>query len=395
MGGARQEDGSMADLSSALEPTTLRRLLEIVPRLGARRGVEPVLRQVLDAARELTGAGYAAIGVPDDRDGFERFLTAGVDSETWARIGALPRTHGLLGAVLREPRALRLADIRVDPRFSGYPAAHPDMGAFLAVPIMAGGEVVAEIFLTHTVDAGEFSDADLRVVQALAGYAALAVVTAQRQERVRELSVVAERTRIARELHDSVTQTLFSLTLAAESAAVLGARLDTGEAGAELVEQVERVRALARLGLDELRELVDTLRPADLGRDGLASALRARVDLLRAVHGVPIEARVAVDRPVNTELGGELLKIANEALANALRHARPGKLSVELAVSATLARLVVSDDGVGFDLADTLRAARRLGLTSMRDRAEALGGTLCIDTAPRAGTTVTLEVPLP
>jgi signal transduction histidine kinase len=408
------------------DSATLRRLLDVVLRLGAERRVEPVLRQVVDAARELTGAGYAAIGVPDGAGGFERFLTAGVDAATWARIGALPRTHGLLGAVLCEPRALRLADIRADPRFLGYPAAHPDMGAFLAVPILAGAEVVAEIFLTNPAGGPEFPDAALRLVEALAGHAALAVVTAQRQERLRELSIVAERTRIARELHDSVTQTLFSLSLAADTAAALAVKLTPSPAGSDtlppsaaasdtltpstaasdtltapslassegLIGQLDRVRSLAQLGLDELRELVDTLRPAELGRDGLASALRTRVDLLRAVHGTPIALRTRVTRPVDEALGRELLKIANEALGNALRHAGDARASVELEVDAEAARLVVTDDGVGFDLPGTLRASRRLGLTSMRERAEALGGSLRIDTAPGAGTAVTLEVPL-
>jgi signal transduction histidine kinase len=419
------------------DSATLRRLLDVVLRLGAERRVEPVLRQVVDAARELTGAGYAAIGVPDGAGGFERFLTAGVDAATWARIGALPRTHGLLGAVLCEPRALRLADIRADPRFLGYPAAHPDMGAFLAVPILAGAEVVAEIFLTNPAGGPEFPDAALRLVEALAGHAALAVVTAQRQERLRELSIVAERTRIARELHDSVTQTLFSLSLAADTAAALAVKLTPSTAASDtlppsaaasdtltpsaaasdaltapslassegltapglassegLIGQLDRVRSLAQLGLDELRELVDTLRPAELGRDGLASALRTRVDLLRAVHGTPIALRTRVTRPVDEALGRELLKIANEALGNALRHAGDARASVELEVDAEAARLVVTDDGVGFDLPGTLRASRRLGLTSMRERAEALGGSLRIDTAPGAGTAVTLEVPL-
>jgi signal transduction histidine kinase len=272
------------------------------------------------------------------------------------------------------------------------------MGAFLAVPILAGGEVVAEIFLTNPAGGAEFPDAAQRLVEALAGHAALAVVTAQRQERLRELSIVAERTRIARELHDSVTQTLFSLSLAADSAVALAHKLAEeliDQAASEgLLDQLDRVRSLAQLGLDELRELVDTLRPAELGRDGLASALRTRVDLLRAVHGAPIELRTRVARPVDEALGREQLKIANEALGNSLRHAGDARASVELDVDADAARLVVSDDGVGFDLPATLHTSRRLGLTSMRERAEALGGSLRIDTAPGAGTAVTLEVPL-
>ncbi|HEX2289140.1 MAG TPA: sensor histidine kinase, partial [Pseudonocardiaceae bacterium] len=214
-----------------------------------------------------------------------------------------------------------------------------------------------------------------------------AVVNAQRQERLRELSIVDERTRIARDLHDSVTQTLFSLTLAAESAATVAG------AGSPAYAHLDRVRDLSRTALDELRALVDTLRPPDVDREGLGVALRKRVDLLRAVHDVPILLEVHGREGRHTgEVGCEVLKVANEAIGNALQHASPHRIRVRLDVSVAV-RLTVSDDGSGFDLAVTARTSRRLGLASMRERAETLGGTLQVDTAPGAGTTVTLEVP--
>ncbi|HEY6423169.1 MAG TPA: GAF domain-containing protein [Pseudonocardiaceae bacterium] len=105
------------------DATALLRLLDVVGRLGAERRSEPVLRSILDGARELAGARYAAIGVPDGDGGFALFLTAGVDAETWDRIGSLPRTHGLLGALLDQPEVIRHRDIRADPRFRYYPHA--------------------------------------------------------------------------------------------------------------------------------------------------------------------------------------------------------------------------------------------------------------------------------
>ncbi len=179
------------------EPAVLRRLLDLALELGGVRGTEAVLRTILDAARELTGARYAAIGVPDGDGGFALFLTAGVDQATWDRIGALPRSHGLLGAMLADPDPIRLADIRADPRFRWWPAAHPVMRAFLGVPIVAGGDVVAALYLTDPPGDREFTDADQEVVEALAAHAALAVVNAQRTERTRELSIAEERTRLA------------------------------------------------------------------------------------------------------------------------------------------------------------------------------------------------------
>ncbi|MGH3985008.1 MAG: sensor histidine kinase [Pseudonocardiaceae bacterium] len=188
-----------------------------------------------------------------------------------------------------------------------------------------------------------------------------------------------ERTRIARDLHDSVTQTLFSLTLAAESAATVAG------AGSSAYAHLDRVRDLSRTALDELRALVDTLRPPDVDADGLGAALRKRVDLLRAVHDVPIllEVQGRAGRYAG-EVGREVLKVANEAIGNALQHSSPHRIRVRLDVSGAAARLKVSDDGRGFDLAVTVRTSRRFRLASMRGRAEALGGTLQVDTATGA-----------
>jgi len=372
------------------ETGALRRLLDVALALGAERRTEAVLRVILDAARDLADARYAGLGVPDGDGGFALFLTAGVDAATWAAIGALPRTHGLLGALLDDPTVIRLADIRDDPRFGGWPPAHPDMRAFLGVPIVAGGEVLAELFLADKRGGGGFTEADQQLIETLAAHAALAVANAQRTERARELSVAEERTRLARELHDSLTQTLFSLSLTAESAAALaGPQTDP-----RLAEQLDRTRELARSALAETRSLVGTLRPPDLDAEGLAVALRKRVELLRRVHRVAIGLTLrGPARLRDRTLEREVLRVATEALSNALQHAGAGRIDVALDTGGDSVRLTVADDGAGFDLPATVRASHRLGLTSMRERAEALGGVLHIDTAPGAGTRLTLEVP--
>jgi signal transduction histidine kinase len=372
------------------ETGALRRLLDVALALGAERSTEAVLRVILDAARDLADAEYAALGVPDGAGGFSLFLTAGVDDATWAAIGALPRTHGLLGALLDDAVAIRLADIRMDPRFRWWPKAHPDLSSFLGVPIVAAGEAVAELFLADKRGGGEFGEADQRLIETLAAHAALAVVNAQRNERARELSVAEERTRLARDLHDSVTQTLFSLSLAAESAAALAG---PGTATA-LAGQLDQVRELASSALAEMRSLVDTLRPADVDADGLAGALRKRVDLLRRVHDVPVSLSLhGPPRLRDRTLEREVLRVATEAVGNALQHAGAGRITISLDTRGDAVRLVVADDGAGFDLPATRRSSRRLGLTSMRERAEALGGVLHVDTAPGEGTRVSLEVP--
>jgi signal transduction histidine kinase len=378
----------MALMTEEIEVPALRRLLDVALALSAERRTEPAMRTILAAARDLVGARYAAIGVPDGDGGFGTFLTSGIDDKTWERIGAMPRTHGLLGALLQGTAPIRLADITADPRFVGYPAHHPWMRSFLGVPIVAGGEVVAELFLADKP--GDFTDADARLLEMLAAHAALAVVNAQRHERSRELSIVEERTRIARDLHDSITQTLFSLTLVAESAATLAA-------GAEprLREQLDTARELTRTALEEMRSLVETLRGEDTGRDSLAQALTARVELLRAVHDVPIELTIDGDLPRRpTALTREVLKIGQEALANALQHADASRITMFLGrIDASLV-LTVIDDGVGFDLPETVRSTRRLGLVSMADRAKAIGAKFNVYSTPGSGTRVLLEVRL-
>jgi signal transduction histidine kinase len=224
----------------------------------------------------------------------------------------------------------------------------------------------------------------------LAAHAALAVVNAQRHERARELSIVSERTRIAHDLHDSVTQTLFSLSLVAESAATLA-----GGADPALTGQLDSLRQLSRTALDEMRTLVETLRGADAATEGLAGALTARVELLRAVHDVPISLELRGDLPQRpTATSREVLKIAQEALANALQHADASGIMICLRRDDGALTLTVADNGAGFDYAETIRRTRRLGLVSMADRAKALGARLAIDTAPGHGTRVELEVPV-
>lgn len=379
-------------------PAPLLRLLDVALAVAAERRTEPVLKTVLDAARDLTGARYAAVGVPDGSGQMAMFLTSGIEAATWDAIGYLPTRHGLLGTLLERPEPIRLPDIRGDPRFTGWPAGHPEMRSFLGVPILAGGEILAELYLTDKAGGPTFTEADQQLVETLAAHAALALVNAQRLEAARELSVAGERTRLARDLHDSITQMLFSLSLSAQSAATMAG--EPGPAGAagrppadRLVRELDRIRALASEALAELHSLVETLRAPDLDREGLAAALRKRVDLLARVHDVAIEMTVAGEPGGRSwTVDRELLRIAQEALGNALRHAGATRIRISLEGGDHL-RLEVDDDGSGFDLAATVRASRRLGLTSMRERAEALGGTLSVRTAPGQGTTVTVEVP--
>jgi len=371
------------------DSTAFRTLSDVVLAIAAEREVEPVLQRLVHAARELGEARYAALGVPDDDGGFGRFLTSGMSDELIAAMGPLPRTHGMLGAMLESAAPYRTADIHDHERFRGWwPSAHPDMRAFLGVPIVARGGIIGALYLTDKLGAETFSDADERLIVLLAAHAAIAIENARLSERSRELSIVEERNRLARELHDSIAQGLFGVTLAAESAVELVAR---GDAAAG--EQLERVQELARGALEELRAVVFELRPASLEAEGLGQVLRKHVEVLRRVSGSAIELRVAAPPALGPAAAGQVFRIAQEALQNALRHAAAGRIEVRLGNGGGRLALSVTDDGRGFDVSAPGVRGRRLGLTSMEERAVELGGVLAIESRPGAGTTVRLDVP--
>jgi signal transduction histidine kinase len=374
-------------MADPLHPA-LRAVSDAVLAVAAQRSVEDVLQELVHGARELAGARYAALGVPDGEGGFSRFLVSGMSDDLIEALGPLPRTHGLLGAMLETAEPYRTEDLHTHPRFRGWwPRGHPDMRSFLGVPIVTPDGVIGAFYLSDKHGAPSFTAEDQALIGLLAAHAAIAITNARLYERSRELSIVSERNRLALELHDAVSQKLFSLVLTAEAAGTLLER-NPGAAGAQLV----RIRALAQEALDELRALILELRPPDLARDGLCVALRKHVELVGRLHPVPIELDAHDGLTAGPRRDPEVLRIAQEALHNALRHAGASHVAVRLAAHDGRLSLEVSDDGTGFEPDDPQLRARRLGLTSMEERAQRLGGRLEIRSAPGAGTTVRLEV---
>jgi signal transduction histidine kinase len=374
----------MPQLSPALKAVS-----DAVLAVASERAVEEVLQRLVHSARELAQARYAALGLPDGGGGFSQFLTSGMSDELVAAMGPLPRQHGLLGLMLEAPEPFRTSDIHGHPRFRGWwPRAHPDMRSFLGVPIVAPEGVIGAFYLTEKEGADDFDASDQEVIELLAAHAAIAITNARLYERSRELSILSERNRLALELHDAVSQKLFSLVLTAEAAGTLLER--EGDAAAARA-QVAKVQESARQALDELRSLIFELRPPDLLRDGLCGALRKHVEVVRALQPGEIELELDADLDTDPVRAREILRIAQEALGNALRHADAEHMWVRLTGTDGRVVLEVRDDGVGFDPDAAAVRSRRLGLTSMEERAERLGGRLSVESAPGAGTTVRLE----
>jgi signal transduction histidine kinase len=366
--------------------------------------VRDVLKTIVASARELLDAQYAALGVPDDHGGFAQFVVDGVSDAQWKAIGPLPRQHGILAAMLHEAKAERLADVRKDPRFEGWPSAHPNLVDFLGLPIRDGDEVIGALFLANKLrPAGGhpphprsprpegscgFTEEDQELLSILAQHAAIALTNARLYERSRELTIAEERSRLAHELHDAVSQKLFSLRLTAQAAAALVDR-DPGRAKVEL----HQVAALAAEAADELRAAVVELRPAALDEDGLVATLRTQTQVLDRAHSARVTFTSSGFRALPAAQEEAMLRVAQEALHNALRHSDADHVEVSVERRGAGAVLRVTDDGTGFDPRAVRRAGRHLGLVSMRDRASGVGGTLTVESAPGKGTTIELEVP--
>jgi signal transduction histidine kinase len=219
----------------------------------------------------------------------------------------------------------------------------------------------------------------------IADQAAVAVETARLFAETQEKVALEERQRLARELHDSVSQALYGIGLGARTARTL---LDRDPSRA--AEPLDYVLSLAEAGMAEMRALIFELRPESLAQEGLVAALGRQAAALRARHELVVETDLCPEPAVPLSVKEALYRVAQEALHNAVKHARATRVDLGLRATATGLALEVRDDGVGFD--PTGDFPGHLGLRSMRERIERLDGTLAVESAPGRGSQVRAEV---
>jgi|SRR5271157_1210762 len=210
---------------------------------------------------------------------------------------------------------------------------------------------------------------------------------------VEELAGAQERERLARELHDSVTQTIFSMTLTAQAARILLER-DTGR----VAVQLDRLQSLSQSALAEMRSLIQQLRPHSIAEDGLAAALRRHVAERKSKDGLEVDLQISGERRLPIETEEALYRVVQEALNNVIKHAHTNQALVRLDLEQDPISLRIEDHGRGFDLATFNRSQSRpagvtqLGLSGMSERVRALGGSLVIDSKPGLGTSIQVEI---
>jgi signal transduction histidine kinase len=368
-------------------------LIEAGMILASELSLDAVLQRIVELAVEITDARYGALGVltPDGR-AIEEFITVGVTPEQRAAIGDPPVGHGVLGLLIEKVGPLRLPDIGADPRSVGFPENHPPMRSFLGAPVVARGRVFGNIYLTEKLDAPTFTDEDEAALIVLATQAGVAVENArlyeetQRQHRELErLSVLDDRERIAKELHDGVIQSLFAVGMGLQGTAALANDEEIGRRIDDAVTEIDR-------SIRDLRNYIFGLRPGILAYRQLDQALRELGAEFETRSGVVTV--VDIDERLAAELAsraGDLVQLTREALSNVGRHAKAATCRVSLRRGSNgLAVLEIDDDGTGFDLE---ASPTGMGLANMRDRVAALGGDLSIDSVGSEGTTVRLTLP--
>lgn len=284
-------------------------------------------------------------------------------------------------AVLERPELSALHPLLLD-------ASWEDVAEF---PLVASGQTLGR--LTVHLLAGQRLEEDEDFLASVADQAVVAVRNAALYRAVEDNAVLVERHRLARDLHDSVSQALFSMTLHARTAQRLLAAADLDEHPA--AAEVDRLHELTRAALAEMRALIFELRPEALETEGLAQALARQAAAISARTGLAVTVEAPAERlalPADTE--EHLYRLTLEAVNNAVKHADSTGVAVTIRDTGTGAvEVLVEDDGVGFD--PTRHVAGHLGMSTMRDRARAAGARLDVDSAPGAGTRVRVTLPAP
>jgi two-component system, NarL family, sensor histidine kinase DevS len=351
-----------------------------------------VLQLIADRVRDLVDAEYAAIGIVDEAGAIERFITSGISDEQRRSIGDLPHGRGLLGLIIRESTTYRIPEISDHPESYGFPPHHPEMHAFLGMPITSGGVAVGRLYLTNKVGATEFSPDDQELVETFALHAGIAIENARLHDQVRRLAIVDERDRISRDLHDSVIQSIYAQTLALDDVPELIGE-DPAEARQRVDEAIDALHAVIR----DIRNFIFGLRPVLLEAGTLTDGLHHLATELRRNGGVDVEVAISDERGVietlSLETVAELMAIGREALTNIARHAAATRATLRLDAAGERLRLEIADDGRGWDTSRLVERGHH-GIANMRARSEALGGAFEARSGNGGGATIIVDVPL-
>ncbi len=391
------------------------RLLSAGVAIFSERALDRVLQQVVDSAREVVGARYAALGVlAPDRTSLNQFVTSGLSAAERERIGDLPTGHGLLGEVIRNPKPIRTADIGKHPRRHGFPPHHPSMQSFLGVPIVSRDQVFGNLYLTDKIGAAEFDAEDEAIAVLLAAHAAVAVENARLHDESQRLVGQIQEMQRQRDLffammNHELRNALTGVFGWAERL-VRGKSPETAsQAAQEVYEGADRTITLLNNFLDLTRLDAGKVRPVWRELDVASAVGRALAGQRPAADAksVALEVHCPADVVLRTD-PVRLEQILVNLLSNAVRHSPEGeRIVVRVDTADSEVRFGVIDRGPGVPAEQQARIfepferfdphsglGTGLGLPVSRRLAEVLGGGLIVQSEPGRGATFTLTLPL-
>jgi len=359
---------------------------EVGRRITSILAVDELLREIARLLKETLG--YYLVGIALIEED-ELVFRAGAGA-VWELPGFRPPRlkvgqEGITGWVAQSGKPMLVPDVNQEPHYYSLPEAS-EIRSELAVPLETK-EAVIGVLHVQSEQPNAFDESDLMMLQSLADQAAMVIENAQLYEQAQQVAALEERQRLARELHDSVTQSLYGITLYAEAAARLLSVGDTELASDHLRE----VRQTAQEALREMRLLIFELRPPVLEQEGLVAALESRLETVEERSGLKTEFVVEGDGRLPPDAEEGLYRIAQEALNNALKHAQARHITVNLRLEEQAVILEITDDGIGFDTT-TAREQGGLGLPGMEERATRLGARLTVKSQPGEGTIVKVKL---
>ncbi len=365
------------------------RELETVAKVSAAVVSILDVDQLLNAIAEVTRASfrdYSSVIYLLDDAGVELIqTTAGRVIPPAARTIRLDCERSLIAQAGRTRQGIIVNNIAASPDFDLAPLLTRAQSE-MAVPMVVGNRLIGVLDI-QSQEVNRFSEADIWVMGTLADLIAVAVQNARLYARAQAVAALEERNRLARELHDSVSQALYGIALGARTARKL---LDRDPA--RLVEPLDYVLSLADAGLTEMRALIFELRPESLENEGLAAALTKQAASIQARHGIQVMTQLDDEPAISLDMKEALYRIARESLHNTVKHAHASQITLTLRCLKDCVTLDIKDNGVGFDPQADFPG--HLGLKSMQERAARLQGTWSIQSAPQQGTHIRVCLPL-